>query len=353
IAPPSPLSITRREAIAVYAELFEKAVAKTLPAGDLAVPLSGGRDSRHIALALSAIGHQPAACVTALYQPPRSNEDARVAAEICAAADINHLLVEQSDTRFSSEILKNLKTGFCTLEHGWFVGLAKYIEKQWTAVYDGIAGDVLSAGHFLDAARLDLFRRGKFEELADLILLSEGYLPALLTVENYRKFSREKAVSRVVEELSRCAAALNPVGSFYLRTRTRRCIALSPFRLFGEGMQIITPFLEADLFDFLVSLPVEMFLDQKFHTETIAFAYPQYAAVGYEKSETGEILAHKEFQQYSRDMLKLNLTARKHELINRKFVIARCLRGMFDKSYSRNVIDFGMIAILLMQLERL
>ena len=40
---PQPLRIARRDAIAVYAELFQKAVEKTLPAvDDFVVPLSGG-----------------------------------------------------------------------------------------------------------------------------------------------------------------------------------------------------------------------------------------------------------------------------------------------------------------------
>ncbi len=350
---PPPLRISRREAVATYAALFQKAVEKTLPADDFVVPLSGGRDSRHIVLALDKIGRKPAACVTVRHPPPRSDEDARVAQEICRAAGIEHLTFEQTGTKFDSEVRKNVETSYCAFEHGWFVALAEQIRGRWETVYDGIAGDVLSAGLFLDAAKLNLFERGKFAELAEHILFPEAYLPVLLTKKSYRSFSRELAVTRFAEELSRHAAAPNPVGSFYFWNRTRRCIALSPFGLFGDSMRIITPYLDRETFDFLVSLPAEMFSDQQFHTETIAFAYPKYAAVGYEKKEAGGAAAHPDFQRYSREILKFGLTGRSKELTNRGFLISRCLRGMIDKSYSRNVVDFGMMAILLLQLERL
>lgn len=346
--------VLRAEAIEIYAELFQKAVEKTLPeSGDFVVPLSGGRDSRHILFALDKAGRKPAACLTILHPPPRSNEDAKIAAQICETLGIKHHLLPQSHSRFNSEKRKNYLTGFSVYEHGWFLPLSDFVRGKWNVVYDGIAGDVLSAGLFLDAERLRLFEKGKFEELADKLMEAEGYLPALLSKENHRRFSREKAIHHLAKELKRHADAPNPVGSFYFWNRTRRCIALSPFRLSPYLTEIIMPYLDKDVFDFLSSLPARMLLNHNFHTETIAFAYPKYANIPYEDKSSPPIMDTAHFRNYSREILLYALTKRKKKLVNRKILLSRCLRGMIDGNYSRNVIDFGELAIILMQLERL
>ena len=351
---PEPNKISRAEAVETYAELFQKAVEKNIPDGEkFAVPLSGGRDSRHILFALEKAGRLPDACLTLLHPPPRANEDARIAGEVCRAAGVRHFLIEHTGTRFENEIRKNILTGFSAFEHGWFLALADFVNESWNVIYDGIAGDVLSAGLFLDEAKLDLFRSGNFEKAADKILFPEAYLPAILTAENYKKFSREKAIAHLTNELKRHSDAPNPVGSFYFWNRTRRCVALSPFGILGESKKIITPYLDHSLFDFLSSLPAEMFLDQRFHDETIAFAYPKFAGIGYEKKAGAAVSDHKYFRRYSREILRFGLGARKRELVNRKFLLSRCLRGILDKNYSPNVMNYGDVLVLLLQLERI
>ncbi|HSK73909.1 MAG TPA: asparagine synthetase B family protein [Pyrinomonadaceae bacterium] len=346
--------ISRGQAIKIYADLFQKAVEKTLPeTGDFVVPLSGGRDSRHILFALNKANRKPAACLTILHPPPRPNEDAKIAARICQTLGIKHQLLPQSDSRLDSEKRKNYLTGFSVFEHGWFLPLSDFVKGKRNIVYDGIAGDVLSAGLFLDEARLRLFEEGKFENLADKLMEAEGYLPALLTKENYQRFSREKAIRHLIKELERHADAPNPVGSFYFWNRTRRCIAPSPFRLLPDSTEILMPYLDKDVFDFLSSLPARMLLDHNFHTETIAFAYPEYASIPYEDKSSPPIMDTAHFRNYSREILLYALTKRKKKLVNRNILLSRCLRGMFDSGYSRNVIDFGELAIILLQLERL
>lgn len=349
-----PLKIARREAIAVYAELFQKAIEKTLPSDEnFVVPLSGGRDSRHILFALCKADRRPAVCPTILHPPPRANEDARIAALICEALKLKHQIIEQKKTRFEAEISKNNLTGFSVYEHGWFLALADFIENDSPTVYDGIAGDVLSAGLFLNEERLKLSEQGKFAELADKILEPEAYLPKILTKESYRKFSREKAVNYIVKELTRHAEQPNPTGSFYFWNRTRRCIALSPFRLLGDSASVITPYLETELFDFLAALPAEMFLDRQFHTETIAAAFPEYAHLPYEKKNSPPAADANFFRAYSREITLYSMTKRNRQLTNRMFFWSRYLRQAVDKKYGRAVAEFGEQAIHLLQLERL
>ena len=347
-------NISRQEAIETYAGLFQKAIENNLPSGrKIALPLSGGRDSRHILFALHQAGIEPDACLTVIHPPPRPNEDARIARQVCEALQQKHFLVEQSLTRFAAEQRKNELTGFCTDEHGWFVTCADYVKENWNVFYDGIGGDVLSAGLYLDQKKLDLFRRGKFADLADEILLPEGFLPSLLTKENYRKFNRGRAIAHLAKELPRHAGQPNPVGSLYFCNRTRRCVALLFFRLLERSVTINTPYLEKNLFDFLSSLPAEMLIDHQFHTDTINFSFPAFARIPYENKRAAPTENTAEFRKFSLDILSYGLTKRSKKLINRKFLLTRCLRCVLDKNYSRTVTEFGSQTVLLQQIERL
>src|SRR5262249_4477166 len=134
--------------------------------GDVAVPLSGGRDSRHILLELHEQAHRPQLCVTARLYPPRNDEDARVAASVAAALGLPHVVLEQGE-RFDAELQKNVATSFCAEEHSWALVLADFLRRRAGTVYDGIGGDVLSAGLFLTARRIALYEAGKLPELAE------------------------------------------------------------------------------------------------------------------------------------------------------------------------------------------
>jgi len=345
--------ISRSEAIETYAGLFQKSIEARLPPNDdFFVPLSGGRDSRHILFAVHKANRHPT-CLTLIHPPPRANEDARIGKQICEALKLDHVLLDPADSRFEGEIRKNEMSGFCATEHGWFLPMGDFLGARRLPVYDGIAGDVLTGGMFLNEERLRLYEQGKLEELADKILAPEGYLPKFLSRAAYRDFPREKAVAHLVEELSRHTNQPNPVGSFRFWNRARRCIALSPFRLLGDAANVITPYLDAGVFDFLSSLPAEMLLDRRFHTDTISLAFPQYAHLPYEDKAAPRVLDFDRFRAFSSDMFRYSATKRARQLTNSLFFLSRHLRAFVEKKYSHAAVEFGEQAILVMQLERL
>src|SRR5699024_8278358 len=95
--PPAPhaASVSRDDAIDACIELFASAIAKRPPTDDaFAVPISGGRDSRHILLELHRTGHRPATCISLSDQPPDLSRDAVVAAALCKALNFNHVIVD-------------------------------------------------------------------------------------------------------------------------------------------------------------------------------------------------------------------------------------------------------------------
>lgn len=74
----SSINIPRKEAIETYADLFKRSIENTFEfTGNTVLPLSGGRDSRHILLALHDAKRAPEACIRLIPRPPNGNEDAR------------------------------------------------------------------------------------------------------------------------------------------------------------------------------------------------------------------------------------------------------------------------------------
>ena len=75
-------TLSRREAIDGYIDLFRSAVRKRIVEGaPIRLPLSGGRDSRHILLELVELGSPPACCYTSAYATMQN--DVEVARQLC------------------------------------------------------------------------------------------------------------------------------------------------------------------------------------------------------------------------------------------------------------------------------
>jgi asparagine synthase (glutamine-hydrolysing) len=291
LPPPLPRrrqEIARAAAVDGFIDLFRQAMRRRLPSGPFEMPLSGGRDSRHIVFELRDAGRPPQACVTVRHFPPRANDDELVARELCQVLGIQHRVIDQPRDRAAVERRKNVATHLCTDEHAQFVVLADHLQAHTRETYDGIAGDVLSQSTYLRPEVHDLYARGDFAGVAAFILdgygttMSERALRKVLAPDFYREVPRERALVRLQTEVARHAEAANPIGSFFLHNRTRREIALAPYALM-RGITAYAPYLDRDLFDFLSSLPAELLMDRTLHTEAIARAWPQHANVPYER----------------------------------------------------------------------
>ena len=282
---PPVTSLTRPEAIDAYIDLVHAAIRRRPPVGGAVVPLSGGRDSRHLFLALRHVGYLPDACVTMRYFPTIRTDDIAVARQLAAAAGVPHFVISQARDQVRQERRKDLETHFCTLEHAWIPAMADGISGRWGTVYEGAAGDTLSTGIFATRERQQLFDACRFEELAEKFLWPEGYIPTMLSPERYRASSRAVARERVARELARHSDAPNPIGSFCFWNRTRRVTSMPPMSILSAGARVYCPYLDTDVFALLASLPGHMLQNEReyhrFHTDTITRAYPEFAHVPY------------------------------------------------------------------------
>lgn len=326
------------EARYIYRDLFTKTISKFKEAfsGKVGLPLSGGKDSRHILFELMEQGLKPEACLTMKHQPPKPNEDANIAKFVCSTLGVNHVVFDQDPSFLELETEKNKLTSFCALEHSWILPLARYLKSEgYSATFDGIAGDVLSAGHFLTKRRLDLYRKEKYEELANDILSPEGYLPRALTNSVHKKLNRESATHLIISELEKFSNAPNPVGQFYLHTRTRRNVGLSAWGILQQNNHVFAPFLDIEIYDFLSSLPAEYFLDHSFHQVTMAETYPQYAHIPFEDKNAlpqkgGYCKNACQIFELTQFVLK---TSSRSTLCRRSFLLPRLVKSLFSTGY--------------------
>lgn len=335
-APPQVNSVKRSDAVRTYQELFAEAVRRRRPDGPFAVTLSGGRDSRHILFELCRQGRLPAGALT-IDLP--GNTDGSVAARVAAAVGVPHSLIAPPPLSVALELEKNRATHYCADEHAWMLALPQAFAGRFGGgLFDGIGGDVLSAGLFLDAETLGLFRARRFTELARRLLAQDNMEPFLrrfLKPEALARVSEERAIERLKSELARHADAPNPCGSFIFWNRTRREIALSPFSVL-KAFPVHTPYLDAALVDFLSSLPAEMFLDHTFHDETIRTAYPEWAAIPFGEKRTPALpWSHLGLAWRVRAWLK----ARPRTSLNLSYLSPRLLRAGLDPFYNRGLLQ--------------
>jgi len=291
--------------------------------------------------------------VTQVFFPKSTkeiDEDVAIAQQLCRALDIKHIVVDQSPSRLSAELRKNVLTEFCALEHAWGLPFTDRVTTGWDYVYDGIGGDVLSAGLFLTPKRLTLFEAGNFEALANEIMDRDGYLQKFLPAREYKRLNRDLAIQQLALELGRHAHAPNPVGSFYFYNRTRRTIAMASFNMLGRKAKPLTPYLDRELYDFLSSLPAHFFLDHQFHTHTILRAYPRYAHIPFEAKGRSSILDMKYFRRFAFETSVYALREPQGPLLRRSSLALRVFRSLVDRNYCREIMGFGPLALYLQQL---
>jgi asparagine synthase (glutamine-hydrolysing) len=349
-------NLSREAAVDGYISLFREAVRRRPPSKpNVTVTLSGGCDSRHILLELCEQGMRPDFCLTARYFPWRAaHDEVEVATNLCHSLGLPHLALDQRESLMQVELKKNLKTGFCSFnEHGWYLVVADYLNRTAGSVYDGIGGDVLSAGLFLSPKRVELCEKGRLVELADDLksTLPDHMIDAALRPLHGHKFNSEFAFARFAAEFRKHLDAPNPIGSFHFWNRTRRLITLCPYGMLCEVPEVFSPYLDHEMFDFLASLPARMFVDHSFHAETIRRAYPAYAHIPFAHQKNAGGAYRKHYRSFALGVARRLLETRPHQLLRDSYFLPRLLRCLIDPGYLPSAQWIGSAALFLAQLE--
>lgn len=352
-------NMDRNEAIDRYISLLRAAVMRRLPGEkEFAVPLTGGRDSRHIMLELCERGYSPKFSVTQRVHAPQPNDDGEIASVLASSLNIEHIILDEPASLFALTLQVHRETSFCAISgFNWILQMADYLSEKVSLIYDGIAGDILSSPPiqvpgYANTELIGRFESGSFDELAELILGREVAELFLEPMER-EKFSRQLAKSRLKLELVRHAEAPNPVGSFVFWNRTRRYISLSPNNILNKNLQVFSPYLDYDLYDFLSSLPGSMVEGKTFHTDTIRRAYPQYAHIPYSDAKGRELQNRWTYRKFAFDTLRYSLSHSTSNLVNYVWLMPRLVRCIFDVKYSSSIEWLAPLAIYLLELETL
>jgi asparagine synthase (glutamine-hydrolysing) len=345
-------SLSREAAMDGYIELFRAAVRRRAAQGPAAVALSGGRDSRHIFLELCDSGCPPEAAVTVRPEPHVLTQDVEAASRLTALAGVRHHVVDAPRVTFEAEWQKNIATHLSTMEHSWIAAMVEYIRGRFGTLYEGVGGDVLSTGFANTPQRQAWFERGEYENLADSMLPRQEYpLPQALPARIYRQASRDAARARLAAELRRHAETANPLGSFLFWNRARRIAALSPTCLLGSAAKVWCPYLDADLFDFLITLPSTVLLDEeyhRFHTDVIHRAYPKYVKVpfAYKKAQRRRAPPPRRLLG---QLARLVLAGPRPVLLRRSYMLPRLVKGAMDPAYTPALPDLARLCLYLLQ----
>ena len=291
------------EAVEQYAELFEQAIARrSPPTGEFTLPISGGRDSRHILLALLKQGHRPSNTITVKMRPPSANEDLRIARMLAAELQLPHAEIDNPASYFQANVKDIELTNFCGSGHTWLLPVAAYLRGRTSTLYDGLAGSVISGGFQVNEQKLALFRAGRLEELATLLLRETGlgpFLSSTLRPGFHAQLDESVAIEKLAAELARHQHARHPLVSYIFWNRTRRGVGLIPFAILADVPNVYCPYLDHDVLDFLINLDASYSIGNALHDETIRRAYPDYAHLPFEKKNARASLG-KDYSSYYR-----------------------------------------------------
>ncbi len=283
--------VSRREAVDGFIDLFRQSVRQSLESchGEIVLPLSGGRDSRHILFELKRAGIMPSRCIT--YNGNTAKDpDAEVLAamQVSQAVGVPHVILSDKQSRFRDQIITLLKTHLCSDEHFQHMPLQDYCRSVDCILLDGIGGDVLSRnGNFTNVALYDFSRKDQWKQMSriviqDFIKVTGFRLEDLIGEQQTQaSFPQEQAVEYLQKTLEKFEGAADPWTSFLFWNRTRREIALNLTGMLANARCVLAPYLAHNLVSFLASLSFEVISNPRFHDEVIATAFPEYAHIPY------------------------------------------------------------------------
>jgi asparagine synthase (glutamine-hydrolysing) len=279
----SGIKISLPSAIEEYERLFSAAIRSCWGAATepVIIPLSGGRDSRHILLESVRQGFEPDHCVT--YDPTFGDgpgafdPEWECAKQITDRLGLRHEKIKTLQSKHAEQLRTIYLTHLGTDEHIHYLALTRHLAGR--TCLDGIGGDTLS-------------RNKNISTDETRAMTSEQRIDAL--IGHFDKVSRSTIHDRIKgtdiddtdiatarRHLVECHASFSdqpdPHSHFMFWQRTRREIGLAPGAMLANARQVLCPYLDPALVEFCLALPDQVTADGTFHDRVIRHSYPEIA----------------------------------------------------------------------------
>lgn len=257
-------------------EMVETLLAALPDAEGIAVPLSGGWDSRILA-ALACRRYRPLPDAWTVGQDDGRDRDLDLAPAVAQALGLTQHVVTQPLSgwpELAGEARRRL--GHVTWLHTWFMPLVREMRGSVPAFLDGLAGDVIVKGLFVDE---------------DLLDAPEADRPGMLFArlggdpERFQGLFREEVVPAILEPAREDFLAIarlfeghaNQLALTILQTRTARVIAPAALRLFGTEIRPWFPYMHPDFLRMALTVDPREKLEGALSRRLLMTAAPQVA----------------------------------------------------------------------------
>lgn len=272
--PDVPAQCNRSEYIERNNELLAEGIRLTAGVRqDRVVALTGGQDSRRIAVALQMAGVETAGATQQVVGKGNRDEDTLIAREVARALGMSHasVPVPAPQAMRTDRSLKDYWGGYESNYHAWAVNFVRHLPRG-SLIYDGIVGDVTVNGHYFRAYPEAISRYGDLDYLS-------GRICGKPRTGVARKFLTAPLFERVRAELARFPDSPHRLTYFYLLNHTRRNIG-SWLRLFGLFQNLpCTPYLYYPFFLQSLSLEPSEYFKSWMQNECIRAVNPQVAQI--------------------------------------------------------------------------
>jgi hypothetical protein len=281
---PQQLDISEKEAISAYDSLLKKILSTHTSEYPAALSFSGGRDSRHILLALHRLGYPLPKLVTSHNYLERSSaQDVTTALKIAAQLNATIEIINPNHNRIDAEYIKNQITEYQVLAHSWILALGHYVSNEHI-LFDGLCGDILfpRGGNakkikslISDIQDWDVLENVFLQVMYDnnIVELKSFVNPTLLTDENI-----QTGRQLLRDSFRRYANYPNPMQAWLFYNSNTREIGFSPYKIMQAG-SIFCPLDDPEMVMWALSLPFCISSDQNFQAKALAQFYPEFTHI--------------------------------------------------------------------------
>ena len=313
---PREEALTRTQAVEAFIDLPRAALRRFLANwdGPVVLPLSGGRDSRHILLELAHQGRKPDTCATFHDGGRHLDREVLAARAVTERVGARHTLLGHPRRRLRDTLRTLLLTQFCADEHAQMMPMHDYLSGSPAAALDGIGGDILTNPDDSAAEFIILARRGDFEGIARS--LAEGHGRVISRPGHkggagaiYSPELEAAAIDRIAGAIRRFEAAPDPYQAFWFWNRTRREINFVSTGILGAAAMVACPYLDPDFVRLGLSLPWSVTCDQKLHDDAIARAFPACADIPFAEGFRSTPMPRLRLSRLQNDLDRLRIMA--------------------------------------------